>query len=55
VLNTALRTKLKKFPRPALHAGKLLITHPATEKQLELEAPLPEDMLKLIDDIRRLS
>ena len=39
--------------RPALHAWKLKITHPATEKSMEFEAPLPQDMQNLLDMLRK--
>lgn len=31
-----------------LHAYKIKFTHPTTQKELEFEAPLPQDMLKLM-------
>lgn len=37
------------IPRPALHAARLALDHPVTGERLELEAPLPEDMRKLIE------
>jgi 23S rRNA pseudouridine1911/1915/1917 synthase len=39
-----LRQGLQKFPRQALHAATLGFTHPASGKELEFSAPLPEDM-----------
>ena len=33
-----------KIPRMALHAKQIVFTHPATEKRMILEAPLPEDL-----------
>ena len=35
--------------RPALHAARLELTHPVTGEALALEAPLPEDMKKLLE------
>lgn len=32
------------IPRPALHAARMALTHPATGERLRLDAPLPEDM-----------
>lgn len=40
--------------RQALHAYKLSFTHPVTDEKLELEAPLPGDMARLIDTVRLL-
>ena len=44
VLATALRT----FPRQALHAWRLALTHPVTRARLFLEAPVPRDLEKLL-------
>ena len=35
--------------RQALHARKVSMNHPITNKPLEIEAPLPEDMKSLIN------
>jgi len=35
--------------RQALHAYKLTFIHPATEKQMEITAPLPADMQSVVD------
>lgn len=35
------------IPRPALHAARLELAHPAMGRRLRLEAPLPEDMGRL--------
>jgi len=39
--------------RQALHAERLVVRHPITEKPLELAAPLPGDMTKLLDLLAR--
>lgn len=43
-----------KFPikRQALHARKLEFTHPILEKKMKLEAPVPKDIVALIDWLR---
>lgn len=41
-----------EFPRQALHAWRLGVIHPMTGKPLRLEAPLPEDMVELVDRLR---
>ena len=41
------------FKRQALHAWRLGFTHPAGAKPMRFEAPLPEDMTKLIAELRR--
>lgn len=38
--------------RPALHAHRLAFPHPADGRRLEVTAPLPEDMARLIADLR---
>lgn len=35
-------------PRMLLHASKIQFSHPVTEKNMEIEAPLPEDFLKFM-------
>lgn len=37
------------IPRPALHSYKAALVHPVTGERLELTAPLPEDMLRLLE------
>jgi 23S rRNA pseudouridine1911/1915/1917 synthase len=39
--------------RQALHAASLTLKHPTTRAPLHLEAPLPEDMSKLLDALRQ--
>ena len=36
------------IPRPALHSAELSFRHPLTEKALEFQSPLPEDMARLL-------
>lgn len=38
--------------RQALHAHRLEFRHPATDKQLSFEAPLPADMQQTLDELR---
>lgn len=46
---------LAGFPRPALHAAALAFRHPRSEKLVEFEAPMPEDMRSLLDALRAAS
>jgi len=46
-------TELRQFKRQALHASELGLTHPTTKKQMTWQAPLPDDMLKLIDVLKQ--
>jgi 23S rRNA pseudouridine1911/1915/1917 synthase len=43
----------RDFPRQALHAWRLTITHPASGEAMTFEAPLPEDMKALVEALRR--
>lgn len=45
---------LKDFPRPALHAQSLELQHPASGKLMTWDAPLPEDMQRLLVALRHL-
>jgi 23S rRNA pseudouridine955/2504/2580 synthase len=38
-----------------LHAYRLKITHPATGEPLQLEAPLPAECRRFIDQLKQLS
>lgn len=42
-----------KLARQALHAAKLVVTHPATSERVALEAQWPADMQALLDWLRR--
>ena len=41
------RGALARFPRPALHAWRLRLSHPISGAPLALEAPVPEDLKEL--------
>jgi len=41
------------FPRQALHAYRLSFRHPITGETMRFEAPLPDDLLQLIQRLRR--
>jgi RluA family pseudouridine synthase len=41
------------FGRQALHARRLTIRHPSDDRLLDLEAPLPSDLLDLLTRLRR--
>lgn len=45
------RSVVRAFPRPALHAWRLVVPHPATGERLALEAPPPPDLLRLWEDL----
>jgi RluA family pseudouridine synthase len=47
-LNHRDRGQLRFLPRQALHSAELYITHPKTGKPLQFNAPLPDDMQRLM-------
>jgi 23S rRNA pseudouridine1911/1915/1917 synthase len=47
----AARREPGRFRRQALHARRLAFVHPATERTVNWEAPLPADMLELISNL----
>tara|TARA_Y100001934_G_scaffold37225_2_gene43069 strand:- start:7767 stop:8750 length:984 start_codon:yes stop_codon:yes gene_type:complete len=43
---------LRGFNRQALHAAQLSLYHPTTDEWMTWQAPLPQDMVALIDSVR---
>jgi 23S rRNA pseudouridine1911/1915/1917 synthase len=43
------------FPRQALHAAELTLTHPRSKKVMTWRAPLPRDLKRLLDSLREPS
>jgi 23S rRNA pseudouridine1911/1915/1917 synthase len=43
------------FPRQALHAAELTLTHPRSRKVMTWRAPLPRDLKRLLDSLRKQS
>ena len=43
--------KLPEFPRQALHATRLTLTHPASGETMRWEMPMPEDMEGLLEEL----
>ena len=41
--------------RTALHALRLMMTHPATQQPLTIEAPLPKDLQVALKYLRRFA
>jgi 23S rRNA pseudouridine1911/1915/1917 synthase len=52
---TAAREALASLARPALHAARLSFTHPTSGTRLSFEAPLPADLLAVLDALRAAS
>jgi 23S rRNA pseudouridine1911/1915/1917 synthase len=48
-------SKLPEPPRQMLHARRLGFPHPRTGKSVRAEAPLPEDFVAVLEDLRRRS
>ncbi len=53
--NPSLHKVLKKARRQMLHAWLLGFSHPVDGRRLSFEAPLPEDMTTLLEELRGLS
>ncbi|MFN2386543.1 MAG: RluA family pseudouridine synthase [Thermoanaerobaculia bacterium] len=51
VRDASLEKELRGFPRQALHAERIAFRHPATHEPLEITAPIPEDMEKLLGSV----
>jgi 23S rRNA pseudouridine1911/1915/1917 synthase len=49
------RAVLASLERPALHAARLAFTHPATGERREFAAPLPPDLVDVVDRLRAAS
>jgi 23S rRNA pseudouridine1911/1915/1917 synthase len=43
---------LRGFKRQALHAAQLSLTHPTTQEEMTFQAPLPEDFVHLLEEVR---
>ena len=43
--------RLPVFARQALHATRLALLHPLTGQRMQWEAPPPEDMRQLLEDL----
>ncbi|MCW8127504.1 23S rRNA pseudouridine(1911/1915/1917) synthase RluD [Microbulbifer halophilus] len=48
----ALAEALQQFPRQALHAAELSLIHPESGETMHWSAPMPEDMLRLVELLR---
>ena len=46
---------INSAPRQMLHAWRLEFAHPVLEKNLAVEAPLPDDMVALLESLRNLT
>ncbi|MEO8076930.1 MAG: pseudouridine synthase, partial [Acidobacteriota bacterium] len=48
IADPALSAALRAFPRQALHAWRVTVTHPATHEEVRIEAPVPDDIDALL-------
>ncbi len=48
-MGTSLADIITSFPRQALHAHVIQLRHPQSDRLMNWEAPIPEDMIELID------
>ena len=46
-----LKQLLKGIGRHALHARRISFQHPSTKKEIEIVAPVPKDLGKIIEDL----
>lgn len=52
-LSESLREQIRQFPRQALHAERVRLSHPVTGSEMEWEIPLPDDMRDLIESLQQ--
>lgn len=48
VIDAGLAAFLRTFPRQALHAWRIALTHPVTHRRIRFEAPIPDDLRDLL-------
>ena len=48
VKDPALKARLQGFPRQALHAERIVFSHPETHERVEIAAPVPDDLKDLL-------
>ena len=51
----AARLTLASLERPALHSARLAFEHPATGERLAFEAPMPDDLRRVLEALRAAS
>jgi len=49
IADAPLAAALRAFPRQALHAWRVAVTHPVTRERLVFEAPVPRDLAELMN------
>jgi 23S rRNA pseudouridine1911/1915/1917 synthase len=51
IADPLLAERLRRFPRQALHSWRVAFDHPVTGARLQIEAPVPEDLRGLLDEL----
>ncbi len=51
VRDPELKRRLTEFPRQALHAERIALRHPASNEEMEIVAPLPDDLRDLLNAV----
>ena len=54
-MSDALAGVLRDFPRQALHAERIELMHPGSRQRMRFKAPLPADLLSLLEALRKLA
>jgi 23S rRNA pseudouridine1911/1915/1917 synthase len=44
-----------RLQRPFLHAAKLVFTHPSDGRRMEFSSDLPDDLQRVLDELRAQS
>lgn len=52
-ISAELREYLRAFPRQALHAAQLTLTHPGSGEIMSWQSPLPDDISQLLSHLRQ--
>ena len=52
VLGDSIYGEKGPYPRQMLHAAQLSFKHPVTGKDLALEAPIPADFQRVLEELR---
>ncbi len=54
-VSETLREALRQFPRQALHASRLGLTHPVTGEFMQWQVPMPDDMQQLCHQLAKIT
>ena len=54
-MSDALAEVLRSFPRQALHAERIELLHPGSREAMRFKAPLPADLVALLEALRELA